>query len=229
MALLMVKICGGIVEAWDTKAGEMPLIIFAPLLVSPLPLVLRKLTQDDAPPTAITTFVVCGFCMTIVWLDLLATEVVALIEAAGFVLGISTSLLGLTVIAIGNSSGDLVANVAAAKGASAKMALASCFGSPLLMNLIGPGTALTLRVATTGGAPIPSSISQICRIAYLFLFIAILCHIVFFPLNGYSASRRYAVFLFSLYAFFILLVLLAEGGLLRGFMCPDYSPCTTSE
>ena len=80
-------------------------------------------------------------------------------------MGISTSILGLTVIAVGNSSGDLVANVAAAKSASAKMAVASCFGSPVLMNLIGAGAALSVRFATSGGAPVAASISQICRLA----------------------------------------------------------------
>ena len=279
-------------------------MVLAPLMPRAAPRVavphfLRKWTRDDVTPSAITPLVVCGFFMTIVWLDILATEVVALIEAAGLLLGISTSILGttprpphprlppldrarphasllflcvitctrchatmparvhcappclprltvcrhacpgapyaamparahrtpprvagLTVIAIGNSAGDLVANLAAAKGASAKMALASCFGSPILMTFIGAGGPLTLRMLKTGGAPVASLISQNCRIAYLFLYIAIGSHLVVFPFNGYTASRRYAIFLFALYAVFLLFALLAEGGMLGGFMCP---------
>ena len=194
-----------------------------PLLA--VPHFLRKWTRDDVTPSAITPLVIVGFFMTIVWLDVLATEVVALIEAAGLLLGISTSILGLTVIAVGNSAGDLVANLAAAKGGSAKMALASCFGSPILMTFIGAGGPLTIRMAKTGAAPIVASpgkplISQNCRIAYLFLYIAIGSHLIAFPLNGYTASRRYAIFLFALYAVFLFFALLAEGGMLGGFMCP---------
>ena len=129
------------------------------------------------------------------------------------------------VIAIGNSAGDLVANVAAARSSSAKMALASCFGSPLLMSLIGAGAALSLRMAVTGGAPVASSTSQLCRIAVLFLYLSIGCHLLAFPLGGYTASRRYATFLFALYAAFLLLVMLAERGLLGDFMCPASAPC----
>ena len=89
------------------------------------------------------------------------------------------------------------------------------------MNLIGAGAALTLRMVVTGGVPIKSSISQNCRIAYLFLYISIFCHLVVFPFGNYSASKKYSIFLFALYALFILLALLAEGGLLGNWLCSD--------
>ncbi len=52
-------------------------------------------------------------------------QVVAIIESIGRISGISTSILGLTVIAIGNSIGDLVADTAAAKGADVRMAVSA--------------------------------------------------------------------------------------------------------
>ena len=184
-----------------------------------------RTTTDDAEPRFFTGLVVCGFVMTIVWLDRLATEVVALIEAAGFLSGVSTSLLGLTVIAIGNSTGDLVANMAVARGAEgsdskqgSKMALAACFGSPLLMNLIGAGASLLAHMAITSGNPVQASISQNCRLAYLFLFVALASHLVGFPLSNYSPSRRYAIYLFCLYGLFVLLAIMAEAGLLGAFL-----------
>ena len=217
--ILSVELCGGAGGAWEARVGGgLPWLVLAPLVGSPFCLALRTFTRADTPPRALTLLVCLGFVMSIIWLDLLATEVVALIEAAGFLLGISTSILGLTIIAIGNSAGDLVANIAAARGASAKMAIAACFGSPLLMNLIGIGAALSVRMAVTGGTPVVSTIDQKCRIAFLFLFAALLSHLVAFPLGGYRASRRYAAYLFALYAAFILLALLAEGGLLGDFM-----------
>ena len=109
--------------------------------------------MPERPPRWYPLLVLAGFCTTIVWLDLLANEVVAIIESFGLVSGISTSILGLTVIAVGNSIGDFVADTAAAKGSDVRMAVAACFGSPLLMNIIGVGTSLTLRMLTTGGSP----------------------------------------------------------------------------
>mmetsp|Transcript_7919 Transcript_7919/g.25999 ORF Transcript_7919/g.25999 Transcript_7919/m.25999 type:complete len:741 (-) Transcript_7919:227-2449(-) len=223
--LMCIEVSGGVSEALHASAGAMPLVLVLPLACSPVPFALWRLSRDDVAPRWYAGLVVAGFVMSIVWLNLVATEVVALIETAGFLMGISTSILGLTVIAIGNSAGDLVSDIAAAKGGEAKMAVAACFGSPLLMNIIGAGASLTMRAISTGGADTESSVSQVCRIAYLFLYAALLSHMLVFPAGGYTATRRYAVYLFCLYGVFMLLALLAEGGLLGDFMCPRSAPC----
>ena len=46
------------------------------------------------------------------------------------------------------------------------------------MNLIGTGGALVAHMAVSGGAPVNASVSQNCRVAYLFLFIALASHVV---------------------------------------------------
>jgi len=224
-ALLCVEVSGGVGEAAAQRAGSMPLLVLLPLLCAPLPYALWRLTRDDVAPRWYPALVGLSFLLSIVWLDLVATEVVALIETAGFLMGVSTSILGLTVIAIGNSAGDLVSDIAAARNGEAKMAVAACFGSPLLMNIIGAGAALTVRAITTGGSVTGSSVSQVCRIAYLFLYTALFSHMLVFPACGYTATRRYAVYLFSLYGVFMLLALLAEARLLDSFLCPDSAPC----
>ena len=64
------------------------------------------------------------------------------------------------------------------------MALAACFGSPLLMNLIGTGGALSAHMIANGGKAVEAKISQNCRIAYLYLGVAIASHMVVFPHSG---------------------------------------------
>ena len=98
------------------------------------------------------------------------------------------------------------------------MALAACFGSPLLMNLIGTGGALTARMAVTGGRPVASSISQNCRLAYLFLLLAVSSHMLVFPMSGYAPPKRYAFYLFGIYAVFFVCLILAEAGALGDFL-----------
>jgi len=61
----------------------------------------------------------------------------------------STAILGLTVLAIGNSVGDWVADTAVARAGHPSMGVASCFGSPLLNDVLGLGIALTVRNHTT--------------------------------------------------------------------------------
>ena len=114
---------------------------------------------------------------------------VALIETTGFLLGISTSILGLTVIAIGNSIGDFVADTSAARTADVRMAVGATFGSPLLMNILGVGISTTLYTAINRQS-IASPISKQCRVAYLFLFVALASSALAFPLGGYSLPRE---------------------------------------
>jgi len=197
----------------------------APLLASPLSYLLNKRTTPDETPRAFAGFVTAGFVMSIVWMNLVANEVVALIETLGTMLGVSTSLLGLTLIAWGNSAGDMIANTTVAKAEDdgdckkgSKMALAACFGSPLLMNLIGTGGALSAHMIVNGGAPVDANISQNCRIAYLHLGIALVSHMVVFPMSGYAPPKVYAYYLFGLYAAFLFFEILAEAGALGSFL-----------
>lgn len=59
-----------------------------------------------------------------------------------FTLTINTAILGLTVLAIGNSVADLVADTVVARSGKPEMAIGSCFGAPLLSNVIGLSIAL---------------------------------------------------------------------------------------
>lgn len=78
-------------------------------------LILWLTTNDETKPSYFPILVAFAFCMSVVWLDLIANEVVAVLEVFGVMLGVSTSVLGLTVLAWGNSVGDLVADTATAK------------------------------------------------------------------------------------------------------------------
>ena len=64
-----------------------------------------------------------GFIISIAWISTVAGEVVGVLKALGVILGISEAILGLTVFAVGNSLGDLVADVTVARLGYPVMAL----------------------------------------------------------------------------------------------------------
>ena len=161
------------------------------------------------------------------------------IEAIGRTLSISTSVLGLTVIALGNSVGDLVADCATAREISPKMAVASCFGSPLLNDILGVGVATTIYTASHG--PLDSPLNAQDRVAYFFLLTSLCASACLFPLAGFfdvalelpparaddddddadegggskrplprTARSLYPYFLFALYAAFMVVSVLVE-------------------
>lgn len=80
-----------------------------------------------------------GFIVSIAWISTIANEVVGVLKAFGVILGISDAILGLTIFAVGNSLGDLVADITVARLGYPVMALSACFGGPMLNILLGIG------------------------------------------------------------------------------------------
>ncbi|KAK7234986.1 calcium:sodium antiporter [Aureococcus anophagefferens] len=115
---------------------------------------------------------------------------------------------------MGNSVGDLVADTATATHLSPQMAVASCFGSPLLNDILGRrrrddglrGEARRARVAAERAGP---------RRLRGLLLASLLSSLAAFPALGFfaeekSAARRYPYALFGLYGAFALVSCLVE-------------------
>ncbi|KAL9029344.1 MAG: hypothetical protein Q9196_002407 [Gyalolechia fulgens] len=89
-----------------------------------------------------------GFIVSVAWISTIANEVVGVLKAFGVILGISDAILGLTIFAVGNSLGDLVADITVARLGFPVMALSACFGGPMLNILLGIGLSglyMTIR------------------------------------------------------------------------------------
>ena len=96
-------------------------------------------TTPSHPPRY--RYILCffGFIVSIAWISTIANEVVGVLKAFGVILGISDAILGLTIFAVGNSLGDLVADITVARLGYPVMALSACFGGPMLNILLGIG------------------------------------------------------------------------------------------
>lgn len=84
------------------------------------------------PPKYHIAYAVASFVGCILVIFKVANEVVSVLETFGVVSNLTHSMLGLSVLAIGNSIGDLISNVALARQGYQRMAFAACFGGPML-------------------------------------------------------------------------------------------------
>ncbi|GJN20703.1 hypothetical protein PR202_gb08110 [Eleusine coracana subsp. coracana] len=149
----------------DAVAGSNPHLALLLGILTGLALgTLAFLTTDTAaPPThpiPLAAWLAGEFVMSVAWAYVAAHEVLALLAAAGAVLSVDAAALGVTVLAWGNSLGDLVTNVAVAasyRAGGAQVAVSGCYGGPVFNVLVGPRAVLAARVlgrvpAAGGGA-----------------------------------------------------------------------------
>mmetsp|Transcript_14726 Transcript_14726/g.25058 ORF Transcript_14726/g.25058 Transcript_14726/m.25058 type:complete len:197 (+) Transcript_14726:1666-2256(+) len=77
------------------------------------------------------------FAMSIAWINFAANCVVDLLKTFGMITGLPQALLNLTVLAWGNSLGDVSADVAMAKRGFGEMAITATVAAPIFNILVG--------------------------------------------------------------------------------------------
>lgn len=105
--------------------------------------ILLTTTPTHRPPFYRTLLSLAGFLVSIAWISAIAAQVVGALKALAVICNMSHAIMGLTIFAVGNSLGDLVADVTVAKLGYPVMALSACFGGPMLNILLGIGLSGT--------------------------------------------------------------------------------------
>ena len=125
--------------------ADLPRLLAKPLLIALLtstilliPL-LATTTPTHRPRIYETILSLLGFAVSIAWISTIASQVVAVLKTLAVILNMSHAILGLTIFAVGNSLGDLVADITVARLGYPVMALSACFGGPMLNILLGIG------------------------------------------------------------------------------------------
>lgn len=138
----------------------------AGLAVGALRLPMFAADADRIPPRAASAAraaaAAAGFAAAALWVDAVASELVALLRLIGVVAQIPPAVLGGTLLAWGNSVGDLATNVAVARRGLPNMALTACYAGPLTNLLVGLGAGLVRGGGGGGGSGGgPSSTSRL--------------------------------------------------------------------
>ena len=122
-----------------------------------------------------------GFLIGVLWIFFIANEVVGLLKAAGKILKISDPILGVTILAFGNSIGDLVSNVTIARMGFPTMSISASFAGPLINLLLTLGVSGMIGI----GKP-PAPIKRSLNVEFTYVGLLLLMLVCFF---GISAQK----------------------------------------
>ncbi|KAF8784782.1 Mitochondrial sodium/calcium exchanger protein like [Argiope bruennichi] len=127
-------------------------------------------SNNSEPPIYHCLYGYFGFATSVIWVYLIASEIVSLLQTIGVVFKLSDTILGLTVLAWGNSIGDL---------------------------LLGIGIPYTVIIAKNG-RPLKLKYEKLVTLLYSTLTVILLFTIVTMTFLRFQAKRPFGIILISL-------------------------------
>lgn len=157
-------------------------------------------THRSRPPTSFwfsLFFLSLAFASCVCWIYAVANELMALLIAVGVITHASNGLLGLTVLAWGNSVGDLITNVSVARAGFPQMAIAGCFGGPVFNILLGLG--VPMAYAFFKGQAIELELDTHSNVSLGFLFFTLSSSYLVFRRHNFCCPPWYGKLLVGYY------------------------------
>nr|XP_020662738.1 sodium/potassium/calcium exchanger 6, mitochondrial [Pogona vitticeps] len=167
-------------------------------------------TRNDEPPLYHCVFAFLGFLVSALWISTAATEVVNLLRTMGVIFNLSNTVLGLTLLAWGNSIGDMFSDLTMARQGYPRMAFSACFGGIIFNMLVGVGLGCLLQMTSTKSVVRLESEGLLVWILAGALGFSLVFSFLSVPAQCFQLGRGYGCCLIVYYLVFLTIALLTE-------------------
>lgn len=154
-------------------------------------------------PVGAAVVAAAGFVVAAMWIDTVASEVVGLLEYFGLLSGVDSSILGVTVLAWGNSIGDMATNTAMAKKGLGNMAITACYAGPVFNILVGLGLGFLTWIKDSKTRVVPVELPASVAAGAAFVVMNAAGIITFGLLNAGQLPPWYGKFMLAFYCVFL--------------------------
>ncbi|KAH9503937.1 Mitochondrial sodium/calcium exchanger protein [Bulinus truncatus] len=201
---------------FKTIGSVFPVYGLVMIICAILSIIVFLTSRRDHRPVYHTAFAYLGFVVAVIWIYSIANEIVNILQALGVVFDLSDAILGLTLLAWGNSIGDFIADTTLARQGYPRMGISACFGGPLFNLLLGLGIPFTIACIKKGGVfYLKVNLEQMVLAAGLTFSLASSLLIV--PFSKFQMSRPYGIYLLILYFAFLVIAILTEVNVIENF------------
>uniref|UniRef100_A0A8C5TW03 Solute carrier family 8 member B1 n=1 Tax=Malurus cyaneus samueli TaxID=2593467 RepID=A0A8C5TW03_9PASS len=199
--------------------GIFPVWALVTLVASALALIVFMATSNEEPPKYHCAFAFLGFLASAMWINAAATELVNILRTLGVIFQLSNTVLGLTLLAWGNSIGDTFSDLTMARQGYPRMAFSACFGGIIFNILVGVGLGCLLQMTSSQplvklepDSPLVWVLAGALGLSLVFSFVTV-------PAQCFQLGKAYGVCLIAYYLLFLCVALLTEFRVI-GFPTP---------
>jgi len=196
--------------------GPLTVPVWVFIITAPVSLVIIFTSTSETPPfyyNAYSSYL--GFAVAITWIYTISSEVINLLRALGIAFDLSNEIMGLTILAWGNCMVDFIANVSIARKGFPKMAIAACYGGPLMSTLVGIGLPSFIALVIDPDHNTALGTSPLLYIIFVVLIFGLVATLLVVIMLKFRVKRSLGVCLIALYLMLIVVEWLTEFEVLR--------------
>ncbi|XP_045152635.1 mitochondrial sodium/calcium exchanger protein [Echinops telfairi] len=195
--------------------GVFPVWALVVIAGTALAAVTFSVTSNSEIPRFHWLFAFLGFLTSALWINAAATEVVNLLRSLGVVFRLSNTVLGLTLLAWGNSIGDAFSDLTLARQGYPRMAFSACFGGIIFNILVGVGLGCLLQISRGHPEVKVESDGLLVWVLAGALGLSLVFSLISVPVQCFQLGKAYGSCLLLFYLGFLVVALLTEFGVIH--------------